>query len=338
MDQGLGPGESTSVPPQPPADSENNFFVDLDLDAIRTREEFADKSGYSRGTIHNYFHGKTLPQEREAVADILAILGATPDEVTAMQQALDRAAKPSRTASSTTQPRRAAILAYLRRRWLVVCAVATLVLAAVAGVIMWQRQAAPEQSEARLPTCADVGVFADGIDAYRWNREVWTDAYEAAGGRAVLGCPVRTADGFDHWWDRGMSQDLQDRRGKQTRLMALDRDHVIVMSGQYWTDYTNLHRKLAADLQGYPITDPVSCGNAKVVLLDKGDYTPGAMVTSSSGTYIWLPRPVWHEHQAMGGPQGPLGRPLNALNSTIRGTIAFEHDRHARQRHRASPK
>lgn len=345
MDRHLDLGESTSVPPQPPVDP----IDDPDVGAIHGREEFAGalrwfrrrqaarsgskpltyamiaaKSGYSTATIHNYFQGKTLPQQREAVADILTVLGATPDDVAAMQQALDRVTEPPRTTSSAPQPRRIGVSTPLRRRWFMVCALAALVLATT-GMILWQRQTTPDRSDAQLPTCADIGVFAQGIDGHRWKREVWIDAYEAAGGRDVLGCPVPNDQGFVHSWGPGMSQDLQDEHKKQTRLMALDRDRVIVMSGQYWTDYTYPHTVHAADLQGYPITDPVSCGNAEVVLLDKGDYTPGAMVTSPSGTYIWLPRPTWQEYKTMGGPQGPLGRPLNPLDKTIRGTIAFEH-------------
>jgi diaminopimelate decarboxylase len=37
------------------------------------------------------------------------------------------------------------------------------------------------------PTCDDIGVFVEGYDKIRQNRQAWVDAYNAGGGREVLG-------------------------------------------------------------------------------------------------------------------------------------------------------
>ncbi|MEU4806332.1 helix-turn-helix transcriptional regulator [Actinosynnema sp. NPDC023587] len=175
-----------------------------------------------------------------------------------------------------------------------------------------------------LPTCDDIGVVMEGIDSYRWDRSAWIEAYERHGGREQLGCPVQVHDqGLVHRWGQGMSQDLQGPSG-QTRLMALAPHDVFVMTGTLWIDYTEPHTRMAADWQGYPTSDPITCADAKVIPLDKGEHAPGAMVTSPSGRYIWLPRQIWTAYNQLGGPEGPLGRPLNGLNVDIEGSIEFE--------------
>jgi hypothetical protein len=193
----------------------------------------------------------------------------------------------------------------------------------VMGILVWTRpDSTPGGSS---PTCEDVGVAHETVDAYRVNRQAWLNAYNAAGGRDKLGCPVQVREqGLVHEWGRGLSQDLADEQNRQTRLMALDVDKVIVMTGTYWTDYTKPHNQFAAGLQGYPTSDPITCGNARVVPLEGGEFTPGAMVSTPAGRFVWLPRPVWLRYLELGGPQGILGRPLNPLDENIEGVIQFE--------------
>ncbi|GAA5096632.1 hypothetical protein [Nocardia iowensis] len=193
----------------------------------------------------------------------------------------------------------------------------------VAGVVaLIDRQRSDDHG---LPGCQDIGKFVEGIDDFRWNRQTWVDAYNAAGGRAVLGCPVpRREQGLVHRWDQGWSQDLADEKSRQSRLMALQPDRVIVMSGDYWYDYTYPHGIHAARLQGYPTSDPIDCDNARIVPLDRGEYTPGAMVTTPQNRFVWLPHPVWRKYQELGGLRA-FGRPLNALDKSMTGTLQFEH-------------
>ncbi|SNY89627.1 hypothetical protein SAMN04244553_6646 [Nocardia amikacinitolerans] len=129
-----------------------------------------------------------------------------------------------------------------------------------------------------------------------------------------------------HPWDQGYSQDLVNDRGQQSRLMATVADRVIVMAGDSWHDYTYPHRQHAARIQGYPQSDPISCGTARIVTLEKGEQTPGAMITSPTNRFVWLPRRVWSKYQQMGGLP-VFGRPLNALGQAMTGVIEFEHGR-----------
>lgn len=190
----------------------------------------------------------------------------------------------------------------------------------VAAVLVVRGRAQPT-----TPTCDDIGVFAEGYDKIPQIRQAWQDAYTAGGGPAMLGCPLPDAvQGCVHEWGPGASQDLQDAQGHKSRLMSLHGDKVIAMTGTYWEDYTQPHFNLAAGRLGYPTSDPTTCGNTRVVLLDGGDYSPGALVNSPAGRFMWLPRPVWLRYLELGGPQGPLGRPLNSLNKDIEGEIEFE--------------
>jgi len=106
--------------------------------------------------------------------------------------------------------------------------------------------------------------------------------------------------------------------------MAIDADKVFVMTGNLYADYTRPHNSVAAGLLGYPVSEPIRCGTATVVLLDKGELAPGAMVSTPTGRYVWLPRPVWLRYGALGGPAGPLGRPRNGLKPDVEGIIEFE--------------
>jgi hypothetical protein len=193
----------------------------------------------------------------------------------------------------------------------------------VVAIVLWS--GADSTPGGPSPTCDDIGVAHDNVDAYRVNRQAWLNAYNAAGGRDKLGCPVSVREqGLVHEWGRGLSQDLADEQNRQTRLMALDTDKVIVMTGTYWTDYTRPHDRFAAGIQGYPTSDPITCGNARVVPLDGGEFTPGAMVSTPAGRFVWLPRPVWLRYLELGGPQGTLGGPLNPLDENVEGVIQFE--------------
>jgi hypothetical protein len=106
--------------------------------------------------------------------------------------------------------------------------------------------------------------------------------------------------------------------------MSLHGDKVIVVTGVLYDDYTYPHKNVAADRLGYPTSNPITCGNAQVVLLEGSDYAPGALVSMPNGRFAWLPRPMWQRYRDLGGPQGPLDRPLNRLTPEIEGEIEFE--------------
>lgn len=201
---------------------------------------------------------------------------------------------------------------------------ALIAVVAVLGGVAW-KTLWPEHTSEAVPTCDDIGVALDDV-AHRVYRQTWIDAYNAHGGRDALGCPRPVHEqGLVHAWAAGLSQDLV-KDGRNTRLMSITFDKVIVMTGRYFDDYTDPHWNFAAGLQGYPETDPITCGNAQVVYLTSGDYTPGAMVTTPDDRFVWLPRPVWRRYLEQGGPMGPLGRPLNRLGTSadVEGAIEFE--------------
>lgn len=177
------------------------------------------------------------------------------------------------------------------------------------------------------PTCADVGDRNRGALDPLWSG-VFRVAYERAGGRAELGCP-RTDDpsGYVHPWEPGTSQDLEGGRAGKARIMALTPQRAIVMAGSYWHDYTDGYTSQAAPIMGYPTSDPVACGPARLVLLVGGVESPGAMVTTArTGRFVWLPPLIWQRYEALGGPRGRLGRPLSALTQVPSGVEqTFEH-------------
>jgi len=205
----------------------------------------------------------------------------------------------------------------LSRRWIVVTTVVLIVSGGGVGTA-WLLLHQPS------PGCDDIGVAFDNVSSHRVHRQVWIDAYNAHGGRDALGCPRQEREqGLVHDWGPGVSQDLE-KDGKPARLMSIDPDTVIVMSGDYFRDYTEPHWNLAAGRQGYPESDPFTCGNARVALLTRGEYDPGAMVTKPDGRFVWLPRPVLRRYLELGGPSGSLGRPLNGLGVDVEGDIVFE--------------
>lgn len=203
-----------------------------------------------------------------------------------------------------------------------------LVLAAVAGLLVVMTTlsaAAPPKSSPSLPNtaipgCDDIGIGADS----RWIAP-FRAAYTRAGGRDELGCPTPDQYGYVHEWKPGYSQDLQGGHAVNSRIMALDEHRVVVMAGRYFHDYTAYFTNTAADKQGYPTSDPLPCGPAQVVLLEGSRHSPGAMVTSPDGRFIWLRREAWYLYRTHGGPQGPLGRPTRTLGDQLDGTITFEH-------------
>jgi plasmid maintenance system antidote protein VapI len=178
----------------------------------------------------------------------------------------------------------------------------------------------PNSTGVAVPGCDDIGIGADP----HWTAP-FRAAYTRAGGRDELGCPVPDQYGYVHEWKPGYSQDLQGGRAVNSRIMALDEHRVVVMAGRYFHDYTDYFTNLAADLQGYPTSDPIPCGPAQLVLLEGSRHSPGAMVTSPDGRFIWLRREAWYLYQTYGGPQGPLGRPTRTLGDQLDGTITFEH-------------
>jgi len=182
-------------------------------------------------------------------------------------------------------------------------------------------------------TCADVGNDSRGVLDPTWDGP-FRAAYQEAGGKAKLGCP-RTDDpsGFVHPWGAGTSQDLQGDRSGKARIMALDPEHVIVMAGTFWQDYTDLGsghpNPNAAQEEGYPTSNPFTCGSAKFVLLasSQHDETPGAMVTAAHSVhFIWLPKLIWLAYKAVGGPFGALGQPTGQEQQISAGIRQpFEH-------------
>jgi hypothetical protein len=171
-------------------------------------------------------------------------------------------------------------------------------------------------SNTQAATCSDVGNNSRGVLDPTWAGP-FRAAYQAAGGEAELGCP-RTDDssGYVHQWGGGTSQDLQGGRAGIARIMALDPEHVIVMAGSYYHDYTDLGSgnsdPNAAQEEGYPTSNPFECGSARLVLLADSQHnqTPGAMVTAAhSKHFMWLPKLIWLAYKAIGGPLGPLGQP-----------------------------
>jgi hypothetical protein len=97
--------------------------------------------------------------------------------------------------------------------------------------------------------------------------------------------------------------------------MALAPEHVIVMAGSYWHDYTDLGsgnpNPNAAQEEGYPTSNPFMCGSARLFLLaDSHNLAPGAMVTEArSEHFVWLPKLIWLAYKVAGGSFGPLGQP-----------------------------
>jgi transcriptional regulator with XRE-family HTH domain len=179
----------------------------------------------------------------------------------------------------------------------------------------------------KVPTCADVGdQDSDRPDPMWW--EVFRAAYQRYGGRMEIGCP-RTNDpsGYVHQWGPGFSQDLEGGRAGRSRIMALDPQTVVVVSGDYGDDYVRLNGRNAAPLMGYPISDPISCGQFHLVLLKGGEQSPGAMVTNPrSGRFLWISKEVWSRYQELDGPFGRLGGPIGdpeVTPSEVRQT--FEH-------------
>ncbi|OXM43116.1 XRE family transcriptional regulator [Amycolatopsis alba DSM 44262] len=208
----------------------------------------------------------------------------------------------------------------LRRIGQIATAIAVVVTAGVAIRVMAEQRTQPP-----APDCDAIGVAYTGVAAHRVHRQAWLDAYAAHGGRSTLGCPdPRPEQGLVHDWGPGLSQDLE-LNGTPARLMSIDPDTVIVVSGDFYRGYTEPHWNLAARRLGYPQAPPFPCGDARVVLLTRGEYEPGALVTTPNGRYVWFPRAAWRVYLQRGGPAGPLGRPLNDLGADIDGEIGFEH-------------
>jgi len=180
--------------------------------------------------------------------------------------------------------------------------------------------------------CGDIGNRDRDTPEPLWSGP-FRAAYKRAGGKAVLGCP-RTDDpsGYVHEWAAGWSQDLQGGRDGIARIMALNPQHVIIMAGSYWHDYTDQGNGQpnsdAAQQKGYPTSNPVPCGAARLVLLEKSQEgeSPGAMLTDVHGHFIWLPKLMWARYRATGGPFGRLGLPLGQEQSTQTGQLQrFQH-------------
>jgi uncharacterized protein with LGFP repeats len=109
--------------------------------------------------------------------------------------------------------------------------------------------------------------------------------------------------------------------------MALDANRVIVMAGDYLHDYTDHYKNNAAPLMGYPTTNPFSCGSARMVVLDGGEQSPGAMITDAGNHhYVCLPRVTWERYRSLGGPLGRLGVPIDSVEPSGTTTVQrFEH-------------
>ena len=204
-------------------------------------------------------------------------------------------------------------------------AIGVIILVLVIVAFVWfvsrgkQQTAATHNTKAAntQATCADVGDDGRGVLDPTWAGP-FRAAYQEAGGKSALGCP-RTDDpsGYVHQWGAGTSQDLQGGRAGIARIMAISPQHVIIMTGSYWHDYTDLGNgqpdSNAAQEKGYPTSNPVACGPAHLVLLEYSQHkeTPGALVTAArSKHFTWLPKSIWLAYKEHGGPFGPLGQPI----------------------------
>jgi hypothetical protein len=158
-------------------------------------------------------------------------------------------------------------------------------------------------------------------------------AYNAAGGRARLGCP-RSDDpsGFVGPWGPGWRQDLRGGTEGVARIMTLDAtSEVVVMSGRFYDDYTNGSGlgPNSGPVLGYPTSPPKQVGAALVVRLTGGEAGPGLMVSDPTGRMRWLRGPFARRWLELGGPDGPLGRPVSDYHDAPDGQgelQEFEHD------------
>ena len=309
----------------------------------------AKRLGYhSHTTFSSYERGEVMPTD-EVVKGYERILGLASGTLTSVleEARIERHGDPFAKRrqrmpvdfASKEQDSEGTLQDTSRSRWFhrrsVILVAGVLVLAI--GATIWFANKSNHQVDAthnaQAATCADVGNDSRGVLDRTWAGP-FRAAYQGAGGKAKLGCP-RTDDpsGFVHQWGAGTSQDLQGGRASMARIMALDPKHVIVMAGSYWQDYTDLGsgqpNSNAAQQEGYPTSDPFTCGQARLVLLANSQHneTPGIMVTAAHSVhFIWLPKPIWLAYKTVAGPFGPLGQPTGEeqpIQSGIRQP--FEH-------------
>lgn len=242
-----------------------------------SRDEVARRVDVTRSTIHNWESGRGFPIERcAAIADALEI---DRDQLIAVHPSGQ-----SQGAVAQVPPPQ------LQRAGLLLVVV---LLVASAG-FAWSSLRAD---------CKPVGSGGGSLIGS------FQAAFERYGGEAVLGCPINEVQK----WGPGYLQDFQGGSTGRSSLMSLDRQQVYVMAGPIWWDYVAIAQGSTPDFVGYPVTDPLQCGDAIVTLLDGGIDGPGALVSSVEGRYVWLSADLWTAYAELGGPAGPLGQPLGVV-------------------------
>ena len=163
--------------------------------------------------------------------------------------------------------------------------------------------------------CTEVGA-GNGTAALAFR-----DAFDAAGGRTVLGCA--TEDVVK--WGPGLAQSFEGGELGPGRILSGDRfGQAFVLAGQLWESYRWIAEGAASEIVGFPITPPLKCDGSYTMGFQGGADGPGALVQSDAGDeYIWLGSSVWILYVDAGGPGGPLGRPVEASRDNTGSMATF---------------
>jgi uncharacterized protein with LGFP repeats len=162
----------------------------------------------------------------------------------------------------------------------------------------WLHPSAP--APAADSTCVPIGEGATALAA------VFQHAYEAAGGKAAVGCGLDAA----HVWGQGTTQDLRGGRAQRAAIMSFTPDKTVVLSGDEWSAYVAIGGGQTADLAGYPIAKR-RWGKSFVIDLFHEPNRPSAMLRQDGGPFFWIPAPLWERYVSLGGPAGQLGFPIS---------------------------
>jgi hypothetical protein len=175
----------------------------------------------------------------------------------------------------------------------------------------------PEDAE---PTTFGLFIERPGANVNNSWPKNFRKVYDEAGGESVLGCPKpgHVPSSFVHDWGPDLTQDLDNGR-----IMMLDDGIPFVITDRASRAYSRAHEVRSADLLGYPVSNPIPCGTAQIILLDGGEESPGALVSTPTNDYVWLPTSIWNQYQMLGGPRGELGVPIAGNEKA--GIWTFEH-------------
>ncbi|HDH03478.1 MAG TPA: XRE family transcriptional regulator, partial [Actinobacteria bacterium] len=248
-----------------------------------SRQDLATRIGVSRGTILNWESGRRVPIEKCAqLADALQI------NTDALLKLHPEVPSGDRQLGSKDEDGRGFRIS-LREVALMGFGVLSLVI----GVGFLASSTASNE-------CFAVGAGLGTAGS------PFRSAYDAAGGRADLGCPSEEV----RKWGDGVSQTLAGGTLGTGVILSLDRRNANVISGQLFQDWRWTADGAAADVAGYPAGPPVSCDGTIVLPLTSGAAGPGAMVQRAGGSsYVWIHGDIWIAYAAVGGPTGSLGRP-----------------------------